>query len=80
MLHRAFTDFILEGHRVRGVVPALVWPRQGVNFTTFVSKSQDWPKQLIFSVQLLGDDGGAMSPTQKRVRSCYHKSRRGHSC
>ena len=44
-LHRAFGKFVLEAYRAARFIPALVLPKQGVNFGLFVGQGPDTATQ-----------------------------------
>ena len=79
-LHRADREVLLEGHGGGCFSPALVRPalaRPRGQFWTFLSQRQVGLTQPTFSPQLL-DNGRAMSPAQRRFRTCHQRSIGSH--
>ena len=63
--HRASREFVREGQRLDCFASALIRPGREVHFGHFLSKSQDWLKEPIFSPKLLWDNCGAICPVQR---------------
>ena len=59
-----FSDFVLQGRRVDSFAEGSI-----------LNQNQDGLKQPIFSPELLGNIGGAISPAQNEVEMCHQRSR-----
>ena len=73
-MHRASREFLLGEYRAGCFAPFPRTAQLGRHLQTYWGQSQDGLKQPIFIPQLLGDNGGAISPAQSGVRTCCQRS------